>query len=301
MKREWINPEDRDHWLQLRLADVTSTEASALFGISPYITHFELWHEKKSHKINDFASSERMMWGSRLEAAIAKGIAEDRDWKIRQVNRYCRAEGGLGSSFDFERVGDETAILEIKNVDGLQYAQQWEDTEAGIQGPPHIELQVQHQLLVSGREKAYIGVLIGGNRLEVLERDADPAVHLAIQKKVAEFWHSIERNTPPAPDYARDAKFVAKLYSYAEPGKIIESPVGVDALVDEYRGAGQQEKDAKSRKDAAKAQILEMIGDAEKVLGNGYSISAGLVGPSEVAYTRDGYRLFRVNKKKGKK
>ena len=43
-----------------------------------------------------------------------------------------------------------------------------------------------------------------------------------------------------------------------------------------------------------------MIGEAEKVLASGYSISAGIVAPCEVAYTREGYRLFKVTKKKEK-
>lgn len=298
-KRERITPEDREHWLRLRMEDLTSTEVAALFGISPYLTRFELHHRKRSGEVVEFEPTERMRWGTRLEDAIAAGIAEDRGWKTRRINRYMRIPDlRAGSSFDYEIVGDETAILEVKNVDGIIFAQQWEEADDGsIEAPPHIEIQVQHQLLVSGREKAYIGALIGGNRVVVLERVPDPAVQQRIIEEVGAFWSATE---PPEIDYARDAAFVASLYAYAEPGKVIEDP-GIGDFIQEYQAAGEDEKKAKEAKDAAKAKILEAIGDAEKVLGEGWSVSAGMVGPAEIAYTRKGYRGFRVNRKKGGK
>jgi hypothetical protein len=73
-----ITPDSQDHWLQLRTQDVTSTESAALFGMSPYVTQFELWHRKKSGEQPEFKTNERMRWGNRLEAAIAHGIAEER-------------------------------------------------------------------------------------------------------------------------------------------------------------------------------------------------------------------------------
>jgi predicted phage-related endonuclease len=66
-----ITPDSQDHWLQLRTQDVTSTESAALFGMSPYVTQFELWHRKKSGEQPEFKTNERMRWGNRLEAAIA--------------------------------------------------------------------------------------------------------------------------------------------------------------------------------------------------------------------------------------
>ena len=301
-KRERTVPVDRNHWLELRRADVTSTEVGALFGISPYLTRFELWHQKRSSGVVDVEPSERMQWGTRLQDAIAAGIGADRGWKIRRVNRYIRIrELRMGASYDFEVVGDETANFEIKNVDGLVFRQEWEEHEDGaIEAPPHIEIQVQHQMAVSGRDKAYLGVLIGGNRVVVLERTSDAAVIAAIELAVAEFWASVESGVAPEIDYARDAAFIASLYGHAEPGKVIESPDGVGDWVAAYRAAGAEEKSAGLRKDEMKARILEKIGDAERVLGDGFTISAGVVGPAEIAYTRDGYRGFRIHVKKGK-
>ena len=60
------------------------------------------------------------------------------------------------------------------------------------------------------------------------------------------------------------------------------------------------DKTLEEQKDALKAQILFIISDAEKVIGDGYTISAGIVGECEIKYTRKEYRNFRVNFKKEK-
>ena len=44
--------------------------------------------------------------------------------------------------------------------------------------------------------------------------------------------------------------------------------------------------------------MLMAIGDAEKVIGNGFNISAGMVGECPIEYIRKGYRLFKLTWKK---
>ena len=46
MTVQTITPSSKQDWLKARTEDITSTEVSALFGISPYTTAFELWHRK---------------------------------------------------------------------------------------------------------------------------------------------------------------------------------------------------------------------------------------------------------------
>ncbi|MCK5561232.1 MAG: YqaJ viral recombinase family protein, partial [Thermoplasmata archaeon] len=162
MARQIINPSNEKEWLELRTQDITSTEIGALFGISPYVTEYELWHRKKNQTIVDFEENERMKWGTLLQDSIAAGIAEEQGWQIRRMDEYIRgSELRLGSSFDFSIEPDEAnkdkALLEIKNVDSLIFKQQWlKNEETGkLEAPLHIEIQVQHQLLVSGRQYAY--------------------------------------------------------------------------------------------------------------------------------------------------
>lgn len=305
MKRELITPTDEAHWHALRAQDLTSTDVAALFGLSPYRTHFELWHEKKAGEPVRIKDNDRMRWGRRLESVVAEGIAEDQGWQIRPFKDYGRiADLRLGSSFDFEASTSpgHSAILEIKTVDALAFKNGWTIEDDYVEAPPHIELQVQHQMLVSGLRRAYIGVLIGGNRIEVLEREADDQVHAGIIYAARKFWDSIERNEPPAPVMPDDADAVIRLNQHAEPGKLLDArgDERVAALVARYAELGKQAKVIDDERNTIKADLLTAIGDAEKVLLDGYSISAGVVGPAEVSYTRPGYRNLRVTAKKPK-
>lgn len=301
-----VTPPNEAIWHALRADDVTSTESSALFGMSPYTTSFELFHRKRDAQIVEIPENERMLWGKRLQDAIAAGIAEDQGWIAEPMREYIRiTDARMGASFDWRMIDKDArlGVFEIKNVDFLVFRDKWTVNDDGsIEAPEHIEIQLQHQLHVSEYEWGAIGVLIGGNAPRVLIRERDREVGEAIEKHVRAFWQRVDANDPPPPSYPTDAEFVAKLYGYAEPGKIFDGRGNADlaTLAQEYQRAGIAEKRAKEDKDVAKAKMLAMIGDAEKAMLDGFSISAGLVGPTRVEYDRAGCRSFRCTEKKSR-
>lgn len=301
MSVEIIQPKTEEHWLELRKSDITSTEISALFGISPYMTEFELWHMKKTGDCLKLDETDRMFWGKKLQDSIAQGVAEKMGWTVRRMDEYMRdPELRIGASFDF-LIKETGFILEIKNVDYIQFKKEWLENEDGsIEAPLHIELQVQHQMTVAGVSTAYIAVLVGGNDVKIIKRNANKAIQEKIREKVSLFWNSIEENVQPNPDFTRDAEFVAKLYGHAEPGTVFNA-IGNDhlrSLMVQYKAHKAIIKDLDGKCEAIKAEVLTIIGDAEKVLGDGYTISAGVIGPAEISYTRQGYRTFKPNTNK---
>lgn len=311
-----ITPSNEADWLAMRKQDVTSTESAALFGMSPYMTHFDLWHRKHSGATPEFRSNDRMKWGNRLEEAIAHGIADEQGWEIKPLKDYMRLpEQRIGSSFDFVITNlGEPVHLEIKNVDYLAFRDGWIEHEDGsIEAPEHIEMQVQHQMMVSGYSKSYIGAFIGGNRGVVIERERDEAVIAAMRQRIADFWHSVDANQEPAPVMPGDAEVVIRLNQYAQPGKILDasSDANIAALVAKYKQASAAEKAAAEDKEVAKAELFEAIGDAEKVLVDGWTISASLqaetpptlITADMVGQTyggRKGFRNLRINARKPK-
>lgn len=316
VKQQIIVPDSKEEWLKLRTEDVTSTEIAALFGVSPYITHFELWHQKKARTVVAIEENERMKWGTRLQDSIAQGIAADNGWPIRRMDEYIRNSIlRIGASFDFSiepeardrvsinLIGPDHGLLEIKNVDSLAFRDGWLiDDETGVEAPPHIELQVQHQLMVSQRSFAYIGALIGGNRVTLIKREPEPRIFAAIEKEVGKFWASIEAGIAPAPDFQRDAEFIATLYGYAQPGKIMDArgDTMLETKVLLYRKYGAEEGEAEQKKKAVKAEILTIIGDHEKVIGDTFSITAGVCPEAPIAFIRKPYRMFKPTFKKQK-
>lgn len=306
MERIIIKPENKQAWLALRTKDVTSTEASALFDMSPYSTAFELWHRKKSGEVVEIPDNERMRWGRRLQDAIAYGIAEDQGWVCEPMEEYITVpDMRMGSSFDFKMIdqGNRIGILEIKNVDYMVFKDKWTvEDDGSITAPEHIEIQLQHQLHVADLEWGAIGVLVAGNSPRVLVRERDHDVGKAIEKRVRAFWKSIEDDTAPQPTYPADAEFVASLYGYAEPGKVLDArdDAEIATLCENYAAASLKEREAREDKETAKAMLLTRIGDHEKCMVAGFTISAGVVGEAEIAYTRKPYRNFRITAKKEK-
>ena len=67
-----------------------------------------------------------------------------------------------------------------------------------------------------------------------------------------------------------------------------------------YNEARDTEKAAAKQKQAAKAEMLTLIGDYEKVRGNGFKISAGVVSGTEISYFRQPYRGFTLTWDKNK-
>jgi len=296
-------------WLAARHQRINSTEVAALFGLGSYATAFEIAVEKQQPAPSGFHESIRMRWGKRLQDAIAQGVADDYGVIIESMDLVYgeHPKARLGSSFDYKilntsEVRDQiiatmldrhgAGILEIKNVDGLQFARNWLDGEA----PPQIEIQLQTQLEVLDLSWGCIAAFIGGNRIETIIRERDRKVGEAIVQRVNEFWANLERGILPPPVMPEDADTIIKLYQYAEPEKVYNGADDAELaeLCKCYAAASENERGCAEAKKVLKAKILQHIGSAERAVLPGFKVSAGMVAEAAMAYTRPAYRNFRV-------
>ena len=269
-----LHPEllrDEEQWRATRLKNVNSSECAALFGQSSYLSYYQLWNIKNEHLPDDYEENEAKFWGKRLEESIAMGWAERNGKKIRRIYDYISIpESRLGSSFDYEI--DDGGLLEIKNVDSFGFLESWECEGSTIkEAPPRIEFQLQHQLLVSGKDYVICAALVGGDKLYTFERRPDEKVWSAIIEASKKFW-SLEEC--PSPIYPGDIDVVATLYNESDPEKEIAATEDVVALALEYDKAREDEKAAKAVKGEKKCEILRIIGDAERVYHEDFSIKA---------------------------
>lgn len=320
MTTEVVKYTTEEAWLAERMKDVTSTEVSALPGIdvNPYMSPWQLFMSKKSGTSEPFQANERMRWGTRLQDAIADGAVEELGLGecIRLMDYIRIVEARAGSSFDYKVIdkNHDAALMEVKNVDSLQFLQNWREYEDLLEAPPHIELQVQHQLLVSGMPSAYLVALVGGNTLKHTRRTRDDAVGRVILRKVAEFWAMVRDDRPPPPDFSKDAKLIAQLYNRSNPGEVIDltGDQKADELVYYFHSTQESISLMQREIDKYKAQLLEIIGTAERAVGGAWSISAKEVAPSQgklvtqemvgtYVNPRKGYRRFAVTLKKEEK
>ena len=306
-------------WLAARKLDLTSTECAGLFGVGVYDnarTPYELFHVKAGLVAPiPFESNDRTIWGNRLEASIAAGIAEDCGLIAEPFKVYMRIpELRMGSSFDFKITGivehfegDQAArdmfrkhgpgILEIKNVDGMQFKRAWVDDGEAIEAPPHIEMQVAHQLEVADLGWAIIAPLVGGNTPKVVIRERDLAIGNSIREAAAAFWRQVDSGTAPAPDFYKDGDVISRIYLNNDGSTVdLSDNARLAAACAAYKAAGADAKVAEERKKAAKAEILTIIDQAKSVIVDGAKISAGTNKESYRCYDRAAGERWTISK-----
>jgi predicted phage-related endonuclease len=318
-QREIISWVDEQTWLTARAMDITSTESPSLYGFGRE-TAFELACRKDGKTESQFKPSERTEIGKEIEHAIAARAARMFGVVIKHKNEYMRIHSArMGSSFDYEVVGisddliDDNrlrqafgsmgpGLLEVKNVDRFVFKDEWQIGEMP-EAPAHIEIQLQHQLEVSEYQWGCIVAFVGGNHIEIILRLRDQTVGATIRHKIGQFWHNLSHGEYPPLLLPEDLGILKQLHRYAEPGAIFDArnDDAVNDWIQVYMDASADEKAAKDRKDTAQANLLQLIGEAERVVGASAVITCGMVGPCEIAYTRKGYRNWRVTPKKGVK
>ncbi|GLT21345.1 endonuclease [Zoogloea oryzae] len=199
----------REEWLDVRKNGIGSSDAAAAVGLNPYKSQLQLWMEKtgrdKSLPVVDPNDEESpMYWGTILEPIVAAHYTRRTGNRVRRINAVLQHpdpdKAWMLANIDREVVGaGDVQILECKTA-GINGARLWKE---GV--PEYIQLQVHHQLAVTGKRCADVAVLIGGQQLEVhrIERDEALIQNLIHLERV--FWHFVETDTQPPADGSESA------------------------------------------------------------------------------------------------
>lgn len=292
-------------WHAIRAKHVGASEVAALFSVHPQISKFELFHRKAGNLAPvDLSADERVQCGIALESGIARLVAQKTGWKVRKVRRYTRHRSveGMGASLDYEATtpgANGYGAVELKNVDWLE-RQKW-----GDEPPLSYQLQLQHQLACARRRWGAIGVLVGGNSVEVFVYSARPDVQRTLEAAVAAFWQSVRDGVePPVVPEEGDGEILAQLHNKTRPGSLLDlrlapsSPdpavrdraADLSALCSDYRRAKQQIGDLEDEAKLCKGLILRDLGETEKALLPDWTISAGAsAGRRDFRVTRKGF------------
>ena len=295
--------ENESLWLEARTKVVTSSDIPALFGINKYgRTRFSVWHEKKSGKPAPYLETERQTWGKRLEKTIQTTVIEENGWELVEdagENDYKLAskDAGIATSFDaIINDGEQDAVLEIKNVDGLIFAKDWDSSEDGEswEAPIWIELQLQFEMLCTGLERAYCAALVGGNRMVVIKRTPDEKLRNMLHEKIDEFWQSIKDNKePPLDENGDDLEAVKRIYG-AVGTEIKDGDEDDDKFVKGYLEASDAVKEATKKKRYFQSLLVKKMEGSCKILHPDWTVTASQVAEKEIKYTRKAYVTHRI-------
>lgn len=211
------NELSRDEWLEVRMTGIGSSDAAAAVGLNPYQSQLELWMVKTGRgaalpQIDPNDDSSPMFWGSLLEAFVAAHYTKKSGNRVRKINAVLQhpEHAWMLANIDREVMGSsEVQILECKTA-GMNGAKLWRD---GV--PEYVQLQVQHQLAVTGKAAADVAVLVCGNEYRCYRIERDDALIARLIELEAKFWDYVIRDIPPPADGSESAAMALQaLYPY---------------------------------------------------------------------------------------
>jgi len=194
----------REDWLAVRKQGIGSSDAAAAVGLNPYKSQLELWLEKTGRdtslpKLDPNDEESPAYWGNILEPIVATHYTKRSGHRVRRVNAVLQHPDPklpwMLANIDREVIGaDDVQILECKTA-GINGARLWKE---GV--PEYVQLQVMHQLAVTGKQAADVAVLLGGQHLEIhrIERDESMIARLINLERL--FWDYVVSDTPPPAD-----------------------------------------------------------------------------------------------------
>ncbi|MDC6268050.1 YqaJ viral recombinase family nuclease [Lysinibacillus fusiformis] len=249
---------DRKEWLQLRKSGIGGSDASAILGFNRYKSAFQLYIEKTSELVEE-SDSEAAYWGNVLEDIVAREFAKRTGKKIRRLNKMLRHPKHYFMTANLDRdVVGEKAFLECKTA-----SEYLKDSWNGEDVPAAYLCQLQHYLAVTGYEKAYIAVLIGGNKFVWKEVDRDDEfIELMIQHEKA-FWENhVLANVPPAIDGSSSAsELLAKMYPQDD-GSAIMLDEQSNTLIEAIESIKTEEKQLELQRKEYENQLKMTLGES---------------------------------------
>lgn len=225
---ESIECVDRDAWLDARLDGITSTDASAIVGESPYKSAMDVASIKMQLTVEpDLSDNEAVMWGTRLEDVVANHVNDVTGRCISDpgpftIQRSCTHPHMLSTIDRVQRTdGDDRGlgILEVKTM-GHRRAKL-------MDGEPLLEhqIQVQHQLAVTGLRWASIAILIGGQQFRLFDIERDDEFIDRLIDVEGEFWRNIQAGIMPDPDGSEScSRMLTHMYPDTD-GSTVELPM----------------------------------------------------------------------------
>ena len=202
---------DRDTWLAIRQTGIGSSDAAAAVGLNPYKSQLELWMEKTG-RLSDAQAPDTqqsdddngpLFWGTVLEPIVAEHYAKRTGHKVRRVNAVLQHKDypWMLANLDREVAGsNDVQILECKTA-GINGAKLWRD---GV--PEYVQLQVMHQLAVTGQDAADVAVLVGGNELRIFRLLRDDVLIERLTTLEQDFWRHVEEDIAPPADASESAE-----------------------------------------------------------------------------------------------
>lgn len=263
----------RADWLEQRKHGLGGSDIAALLGLSPWRNPLSLYLDKRGELEADSAETEYQRWGHILEVPITQAFMEDNadvDVERLPVETMYRSNeceialvspDGIAVQTGAERAPSPgvPAVFEAKCTSAFR-AEVWQN---GV--PPYYEAQGQWAMAVTGLDRCFYGVLIGGNSFKSFVIDADRELHADLFERAVEFWQLVKSGRVPDIDGTRQSTdAIKRAFRHSEPLMSAEGGELLKRLLDERRHRKQMLKLAQEAVDETDNRVKYLLGGAEQ-------------------------------------
>lgn len=257
---EGAHVSDREAWLKARQPLVTASDVAALFDASPFGDAYGLY-KSKTEPANDDAElsiDDPRFWGGVLEQTILTTVARYYRWQYQPGGYLLRSRQHpfLGATLDAEvDRGDGLGWVDLEGKTS-KIPQGWNAEEQRL--PPHILIQAQAQLLVTGAPVALVFGLLQGGTPCLVEVPPDEEFHGHIVARAHAFNRLVQARTPPQPTH-KSTDLIRRLYPEDNGEAIV---LGDEAVhwTEELRSVEADLKALTKRRDALRNCLRNAIG-----------------------------------------
>jgi predicted phage-related endonuclease len=286
----------RDAWLAARVGSLGASEVAGLLGHSRYCSPLSLYLRERARiagkeapavEVEPDDEDDAEEDDERLEAGLAyEGVNAERYSK--RTGRRLLSLGGSSTIYrhpsglrlhaspdavqaptsdDLERFPNRVghAAVELKH---------WGAPPSTWREAPPLSVAIQGlvQAECMGAQWFTCAAVLQGVRLVYHDQDHHRELAAQILERVADFWSGVERGIEP-PASAQDVGFLREWYTESWGGsEVLTVPDGA-AWLEQLRLAQAQQKDAKDRINALKAEAMQALGSAETLFLDGQPIA----------------------------
>ena len=260
-----------------RTAFIGGSDVSAILGVSPWKSPFQLYQEKIGAFCEEITREKQRLFdrGHRWEPVVVEMLVDellDRGHDVQIIDRNARYQDPefpfLACELDLELLIDgEEHNAEIKTVSPFA-AKAWGEQDTD-EIPLYYSAQVMHGLMVRPRERAIVAALIGVDDLRLHQIERDEETIAAIRAKEVEFWRRVQERDAPEPTTADDVKWL-----YARDGGIVmEADEELVRLCEEIRQGKDIAKQCDARIETLSTRLKCAMGHASTLVYQGQRLA----------------------------
>lgn len=248
---------------EVRNTAIGGSDAAAVTGRSKWCTPFGLYCEKTGvipHE--DIGDKPEVHWGKIHEDTIAAEWSRVTGKKIRRCNRTRRhpQHNWMMAHLDRVVVG-EKAFLEVKTASQF-VSHDWGESGTSLIPGYYLD-QVDHYMMVTGWDRAYVAVLIAGSDFRHYLIDRDEGRLDALASAEVEFKRRWDESDPPPLSTEGDVDMAHPL---SDPHDIATAEDHISLSVHRLHEIAAEMAVLKTRQEKHRVIVKRAMGDAESLV-----------------------------------